>query len=525
MQNGICPKKLSYWVCVSLVVLTGLSSCGKKPAENRALTLGEEITTPPTGCQADSAIRDRLWNSLYREAATYTNLPKSIRTTDHPTGVVKVYGELYTDIITAIESSEESPSKFAHPEERRQHLLKRLAELELGDRTTSQKSIEQDRIEARFSLLEKMNAAECPAPDPTSEPEPTDINADSVSLFEEFRQNYAPAVYGAYKIMSVGYQSCSLLDIAPLTSSTPWVEGIEVVGTHPAGGKQREVTSASDVLKTNPYYSVGRMTPTGACLPEQENPLIYDFGGKPYVSSNTSMEFDLFRNGGSGTAALGIDCSGLVSGALLASGLKLKKTASAKAYQVSGVSSSMLMDPAGNGLSCLSRRSTIQPGDTLLPGDIIAQSGHVVMVDQVGTDPFGISRITKIEDCTTTNLPSSRFSFSILQSSPSLGGIGMNRFTAASYLGGNTSMRNGLVEYAVAHCKAKFGTTAPLSSSVTAALIRHIGGTLCTDQRVGVKYSSCMKDCATRGSRSLASVPTLRDRNPASHTEGLRRNL
>lgn len=502
-------------MCLSLFVLTGLSSCGKGAIESRALTLSREITTP-VGCQEPSAVRDRLWNSLYQEASAYSNLPeavavsKSLRATGRPTEIVEIYVGLYHEITTAIGSSEESPGKFAPPEERRQYLLKRLAELELGDRTTPEKVIEQDRIEARLSRLEKGHAAECPAPPPNPVPPTTpdspDANADAVSLFEDFRQNYAPAVYGAYKIMSVGYQSCSLLDLAPLTSSTPTIEGIEIVGTHPSGGNQREVTSASEVLKTNPYYSVGRMTPSGSCLPEQENPLIYDFGGKPYVSSNTSMEFDLFRNGGSGTTALGIDCSALVSGALLTSGLKLKKTASAKAYQVGGVSSSMLMNPAANGLSCLSRRSSIQPGDTLKPGDIIVQSGHVVMVDQVGPDPFGISGILKSEDCTAAKLPASRFSFSIIQSSASLGGIGLNRFKAASYLGGNSSMRNGLVEYAVAHCKAKFGVTATVSSSSTAALVRHIGGTQCTDQRVGVKYSSCMKDCATRGARSLASV-------------------
>lgn len=508
-----------------LLSTASLTACGAGSVMERANSLSGRLNEP-VGCSTN-AVRDGFFKALYDEVAMTNELPppdfmreglansptpkSSALRAEQP--LSDAYANFYAEIYVAAETPEHQKLEG---EARKQALLTTLAEIELGDRTTPEKAAIQSRIAKSFRDFEvenekpsviAHNASDCiptspdqstpttpAAPNAPSTPVIVDARADSVPLFEKFRKNFVSPVYGAYKVLSVAYQSCSVLDIAPMTNNSRRMEGIVIDGTHPSGGYQRTIASATSVMKSNAYYST-RTGPAGSCFPEQKNPLIYDFGGKPYVASTSAMEIDLFKNGGSGSVALGIDCSGYVSSALLVSGLKLKKEASSKAYQIGGVNSYMLMDPENNGLSCISRQKSISNGATLNPGDIIAQAGHVVMVDQVGTDPFGIARITRAVDCTAAQLPSSRFNFTITQSSASLGGIGLNRFKISDFLAGDSSMRNGMVQYAVAHCKAKFGITSTIPVTNPAAIVRHLGTAQCQDTKVTVKYSSCMNSC------------------------------
>jgi len=230
--------------------------------------------------------------------------------------------------------------------------------------------------------------------------------------------------------------------------------------------------------------------------------LIYDYGGKPYASSALGSSIDLFRNAGSGTSALGVDCSGFVTTSVLAGGLRLKQNVSSKPPQSGGVNAAMYANPAGNGLSCFERVAS-HPTQNLRSGDLIANTGHVVMVDQVGADPFGIAGAKTATAC--DQVTAARFSFTIIQSSPSKGGIGMNRYRAADYLAGSSSMRSGLEAYARSFCRVRLGLDSPstLASSSKAVVVRHIGGPACTDSRIPLAGEACLRSCAP----VLASFP------------------
>jgi len=152
----------------------------------------------------------------------------------------------------------------------------------------------------------------------------------------------------------------------------------------------------------------------------------------------------------------------------------------------------MFADPKANGLSCFAPLPSTA-NQELRPGDIIANTGHVVMVDRTGADPLGIRRAKSVSEC--ASLTSSGFDFTIIQSSPSKGGIGMNRYRASSYLSG--SMRTGMEAYARSFCRARFeGKTETLANKSQAVVIRHTGTPACQDKQMPIIGESCLASCA-----------------------------
>ena len=89
------------------------------------------------------------------------------------------------------------------------------------------------------------------------------------------------------------------------------------------------------------------------------------------------------------------------------------------------------------------------------------------MIDALGNDPLGLARTTSSSQCITARLSSSGFNFTIVQSSPSNSGIGINRYFAADYLATNSTMKAALEAYAVYACKLHYGVTAtaPVTST------------------------------------------------------------
>ena len=109
--------------------------------------------------------------------------------------------------------------------------------------------------------------------------------------------------------------------------NTPDIKGIVETSWHGIGdGIRRNISSIERVNAT--HYYLKRLQKTSSyqgCPNIFKTPLIFDFGGKPYLTSEPYSQVNLFKNYGSGTSALGVDCSGFVVAALATAGLRVKR--------------------------------------------------------------------------------------------------------------------------------------------------------------------------------------------------------
>ena len=146
------------------------------------------------------------------------------------------------------------------------------------------------------------------------------------------------------------------------------------------------------------------------------------------------------------------------------------------------------------GLTCFDY-VTFKNNETLKAGDIIAKAGHVVIVQSVGADPFGLNEITQVAQCTLTNMSVARFDFTVLQDSPSKGGVGIQSSKVADYLPEEPVMPDGLLEAAVTACKAKFGTSG-LAKNAKIAVVRHSDSSACMNgSEIKMEHESCVASC------------------------------
>jgi len=466
-------------------------SLSSKAAKN--LSEHVEALSSYLGCEG---FKDLVWSEIYRgyptlRASTKSDLEESItsvlnsRLSHFGQSVDK--DQLISNVKGLVKILAKDMSKALNLQtlEEQQGAL---AALELGDRSSLARNNLQERIEQSFSKILASSASlgvECK--NSRDEAEIKNLMAPYIGSLAN-----KDVVSGAYKTFATLYQSCKVLDLVPVKAGDANVQGISIVGEHPAGGKVRIVKDAALVARTHHYLKNVPSYGSG-CFNVKSSPLIYDFGGKPYASSDSNSTLNFFENGGSGSAALGTDCSGLVFSALASVGLKFKSSTALKAVGVMGISASMMKDPTANGLDCLAPVSFSRTSN-LLAGDIIAITGHVVLVDSIGADPFGISRISRSTDCTTSNLPTSRFDFTILQSSPIKNGIGVDRISIVDYLALSSSFKSGLQSYAIKACKAKFGQTASSPSSL--AIVRHKGTASCLAPKpIVLDREECVASC------------------------------
>ena len=304
-----------------------------------------------------------------------------------------------------------------------------------------------------------------------------------------FRDQNYPEIYGSRKVFATAYQGCSSLDLAHMDDGAHSVKGLSIVGDHPMGGKKRSITDLQSVYKT--HYYVGNQRPDTQCRDLSKTPLIYDFGGKPYATSMDQSTLNFFVNSGSGTSVLGVDCGGYVFSSLMAAGLRMKANVPMKAVHIYNISANM--NPASYNYSCF-EQPKVKSNFELVPGDIISTPGHIIMIDDVGPDPFGIDSIQRAEDCRDGVINSNHFDFVISQSSPSKGGIGINRILASTYLKEASGYRQGFMSYAIATCKARFGVSAsPNTSSFW--LLRHRKTPECRQAEINLDGESCLSSC------------------------------
>jgi len=301
------------------------------------------------------------------------------------------------------------------------------------------------------------------------------------------------AAWGAKWSIATAYQSCSAHDQLPLNAQSPAIKGVTVVGTHSSGtGSVREISSLEQLQNTQPYL---KDTLTyQQCFDIYSNPLIYDYGGKPYATTQDESELNFFKDAGNGSNELGIDCSGFVFSSLATSGLKLKANRNLKAIDAWSWNSASYINPQENGLTCLNRIS-ISPDLSLKQGDIVAINGHIFIISQIGQDPFGIKNIISSADC-STKINYKNFDFIIAQSSSSKGGIGLNYFKGSDYLATESTFRSGFIEYAKSACLAKVQLKTITPKLNDFSIVRHLGTPECMSKRIPLTHESCISRCS-----------------------------
>ncbi len=314
-------------------------------------------------------------------------------------------------------------------------------------------------------------------------------NTWGIPFFDHFQQHYHPVVYGAFKVMATAYQSCSVLNIDHMPTHHP-TKGVQILSQHPLGGWRRNIVNLP-ALNQSHYYISQKITPNSmACFNIYASPLIYDFGGKPAISGKS---INLFKNAGSGSLDLGIDCSGFVATALATSGLKLKKNVSIRPIHIKGINVAMFKKANEYNLSCL-RTQTLSLTNPLKSGDIIASHEHIAIVEKVGSDPFNLSTIHHFNECHGHKIDPTKFNFSIIQSSAH-NDIGINRMHFAQAFDAHSPLGQGMQQVATNLCYKQFGMNQP-PYSPQIKILRHLtGDPACRDKEIHLKNQECLHSC------------------------------
>ncbi|WP_413294005.1 hypothetical protein ACLSU7_02625 [Bdellovibrio sp. HCB185ZH] len=430
---------------------------------------------------------------------------------DNPRMTAEQQSRIQTDLDQLVDSLlEEAPQ--GERVESSEQLLGLLSAIDVGDRSTTFRSYMQDRVRSNFNQLAttvKAMDLECPpAADSTQSADggatttPVEPTAPQIEANPDYdyhkKQAVAAgvplAVFGERWALATAYQSCNSLEIPALNDSVADIKGIAITGKHSDGvGNKRVIASLSQVQATHPYLKEVTSY-ASSCFNVRQNPLIYDYGGKPYATTATTSPIDLFKNGGDGTSVLGIDCSGYVYTSMATAGLRLKEGRALKASDSWAWGSTSYVEPQSNGLTCLSK-ITVTPSMSLKAGDIVAVPGHVIIIDRVGADPFGINTAQTVSDC--SKITSDVFDFTVAQSSPSKEGVGINHSIAKDYLPTSEKMKAGLQKYAYYACLAKFNAKNYTPSLGTLSVVRHKGTSACTDKRVVLARESCIQSCSS----------------------------
>lgn len=461
-------------------------------------------TTSGIGC---SDFESKTWDAVNRYLIEQNSIPTASELKDHmklslkglkATGetlseeqlntLAQSFGELFEVLLTEAPQAEKTMEKIedAHA------LLVLLSALELGDRTTDSKVKLQSRVENQFAKIQNYVAAmgvQCADPSPNPDDTVTEVEPGPT-----VHTSLPLPVYGIRFTFATAYQTCQALDEPVMSGSTSEIDSdaIKVTGPHSDGiGSKRIITNVTSLLRSHPYYK--NVNNYGSrCLKGSSYPMIYDYGGKPYAMTGSSSPLNLFKNAGGGTSVLGVDCSGFIYTGLATAGLRLSPNKNMKASGVNGISSRMYLEPQKNGMGCLAK-ITLTPKSDLTAGDIIAVPGHVLMVDSVGSDPFGIHGVKSADDC--SKLAARNFNFIVIQSSPSKNAVGMNRYQARDYLYETDKVRAGLEKYAYYACLAKINNKSYTPSLGTLSVIRHKMTPTCLGTRIKLTQESCVEGC------------------------------
>lgn len=481
-----------------LVSFLFLAACAPKHADEATTSIAKD-TVESLSCEDfQSSVWDGVKNYLQQQQTLPSVYDMSLALKQQLTQLQDTHPDITQDQINALTLDlnalftailEEAPSgeKASTP----QQLLILLSAIDVGDKTTAFRAYMVNKTTALFAQVNAdIQGLGLACPKPAAQNDGFTYERHQLTALQS---GLPLAVFGERWAFATAYQSCNTLRLPAMTAQTPDVKGISIVGTHPDGvGSKRMITSLSSVQSTH-YYVKDERSYGSACFNVRNNPLIYDYGGKPYATTAADSRINLFKDNGDGTSVLGIDCSGFVFTSMAAAGLKLKATRALKASDSWAWGSSSYVEPQQNGLTCLDK-ITMTPTDNLRAGDIVAIYGHVFMIDSVGADPFGIGKTRSLSDC--AKMSAKNFDFVIAQSSNSKNGIGINHYDGAAYVSDHGgTIQTEMVKYANYACQAYYNKKNYTPSLGDLSIVRHKGTSECMATRVKLTNEECIQDC------------------------------
>lgn len=296
---------------------------------------------------------------------------------------------------------------------------------------------------------------------------------------------------GARRVMAVAYQSCEAPKLSALDEFTRPMNGVTETGNHSDGvGRVRKIANLASVQQTHPYLRIQNREPS--CFAVENKPLIYDYGGKPSYPSAKGSLINIFKNSGSGSTELGIDCSALVVASLGMTGLRLKPKEVLTASQTAAFGTATLIQ-SPKYFPCLDY-IPLGINATLAAGDIITVQGHTVIVDSVGADPFGIQGVNTQAACQA--LDGSRFDFAVLHSSPLFGATGIQRLSGRAYMKlSDSKMTRGILKYAKQQCLLSLQNKVQKPQWTDVSIVRHKGTPDCKGAPLQMEKQACVSSC------------------------------
>ena len=166
-----------------------------------------------------------------------------------------------------------------------------------------------------------------------------------------------------------------------------------------------------------------------------------------------------------------IDCSGLVSMALMSQGLRLWPKGNDD--NKTGGGTSTLKGIAQNANSCIAPPE-LTLDNFIKPGDMLNRSGsHIVMVDVVGDDPMGIKKVLASDDKNCASISMDDFDMTFIHSGAT-GNMGPARIHTKALANNPGGFWNGFVAEARRACeKFKKNEAFKTAGSARVGILRH----------------------------------------------------
>lgn len=221
----------------------------------------------------------------------------------------------------------------------------------------------------------------------TAESDSSDYITKSVDLMEEMLPEHQNRmVSGSLKVMAAHFQSCDVVQFAKQDKKNQ---------CDPSAPKTPPTTSSPrTILKQNK-----KAARDPKCKKRNDRDLRYDYGSKFSYSRNT---LNVLKQ---------TDCSSFVSASMAAGGLNWSP-GQKRAYESRGTAN---IDSVARGKNSCFEEPSMTPDSSLKPGDLInSTNDHVMIIQGVGDDPFGLNQVTSASGCKL--LSPDNFDFSLSHS-------------------------------------------------------------------------------------------------------------